>query len=327
MRILVTGGCGYIGSTTARLLAKSDHDVVVIDDFSEGHRGAWDGEIHQMDLRDLGKVSTFAESNAIDGIVHFAARAYVGESMVQPLRYWRANLAPVMNLCDAFAGVPFVFSSTCATYGEPDVARLDESLDLNPVNPYGATKAAAERLLSDRADADQGAYLALRYFNAAGADAFAAGQHGEHHDPENHLIPRAILNGLGLLQEELQVFGTDWSTADGTCIRDYIHVSDLAEAHVLALDHLFDGKPSTVLNLGTGRGYSVLEILGAVEAATEQKLNWKAAPRRAGDPAELVADATRAFEVLGWQAEHSSLQNIVETAVTWHRQNPQGYTS
>ncbi|MDP7061532.1 MAG: UDP-glucose 4-epimerase GalE [Planctomycetota bacterium] len=327
MRILVTGGCGYIGSTTARLLARSDHEVVVIDDFSEGHRGAWDGELHEMDLRDPAKVSAFANSNAIDGIVHFAARAYVGESMVQPLGYWRANLVPVMNLCEAFPGLPFVFSSTCATYGEPDIARLDESLALEPVNPYGATKAAAERLLQDRAAADQGVYLALRYFNAAGADVFANGDHGEHHDPENHLVPRAISNGLGLLKEELEVFGTDWDTADGTCIRDYIHVSDLAEAHVLALDHLFDGKPSTVLNLGTGRGYSVLEILKAVEAATGTELNWKAAPRRAGDPAELVADATRAFEVLGWQAEHSSLENIVETAVNWHRKHPQGYCS
>jgi len=268
MRILVTGGCGYIGSTTARLLAQSGHDVVVVDDLSEGHRGAWDGALEILDLRDLAAVQAFAVNHKVDGIVHFAARAYVGESVSEPLRYWRSNLVPVLNLCDCFPGVPFVFSSTCATYGEPPLARLDESLPLAPVNPYGATKAAAERLLSDRSDADQGKFLALRYFNAAGAE--AGGQHGEHHTPENHLLPRAILSALNLLDEEFQVFGTDWETADGTCIRDYVHVSDLAEAHVLALDHLFDDKPSTVLNLGTGRGYSVLEILHAVEDCTSQ---------------------------------------------------------
>jgi|FLOH01.1.fsa_nt_gi UDP-glucose-4-epimerase GalE len=325
MRILVTGGCGYIGSTTARLLAKSDHEVMVVDDLSEGHRQAWPGALEIFDLRDASAVQSFAAANPVDGIVHFAARAYVGESVAQPLRYWRANLVPVLNLCEAFPGTPFVFSSSCATYGQPTTARLDESLPLAPLNPYGATKAAAERLLQDRADAGQGAFVALRYFNAAGAA--AGGHHGEHHQPENHLIPRAVMAALGRLAEGLQVFGTDWNTPDGTNIRDYVHVADLAEAHVLALDYLFDDQPSTVLNLGTGRGYSVLEIIRAVEEATSQAVPWTAAPRRAGDPAELVADATRAFEMLGWQAEHSALEHIVQSAVVWHRKNPQGYSA
>jgi UDP-glucose-4-epimerase GalE len=325
MRILVTGGCGYIGSTTARLLAKSDHEVVVIDDLSEGHRQAWGGALEVLDLRDMAAVQAFAAANPVDGIVHFAARAYVGESVEQPLRYWRANLVPVLNLCEAFEGVPFVFSSTCATYGEPSCSRLDESLPLAPVNPYGATKAAAERLLQDRSDAGHGSFVALRYFNAAGAE--EGGLHGEDHAPENHLIPRAVLAALGQLEEGLEVFGTDWETPDGTCIRDYVHVSDLAEAHVLALDHLFDQQPSTILNLGTGCGYSVLEIIRAVEAATSKPVPWTSAPRRAGDPEELVANPTRAFEVLGWQAEHSALEPLVASAVSWHRQNPNGYTA
>ena len=325
MRILVTGGCGYIGSATARLLAQSDHDVIVVDDLSEGHCQAWDGALEVLDLRNAEALQNFAQTHPVDGIVHFAARAYVGESVEQPLRYWRANLMPVLNLCEVYEGIPVVFSSTCATYGQPAVPRLDESLPLAPVNPYGATKAAAERLLQDRADAGQGEFLALRYFNAAGAE--VGGQHGEDHQPENHLIPRAVFAALGHLSEGLEVFGTDWNTPDGTCIRDYIHVLDLAEAHVLALDHLFDGKPSTVLNLGSGRGFSVLEVLREVEAATSSPVPWSAAPRRLGDPAELVADPTRAFEVLGWQAEHSSLENIVVSAVAWHRQNPKGYSA
>lgn len=324
MRILVTGGCGYIGSATARLLARSDHEVLVVDDLSEGHREAWDGDFVSLDLRDPGAVQQLAKDQAIDGIVHFAARAYVGESVQQPLRYWRANLVPVLNLCEAFDGVPFVFSSTCATYGNSEGRRLDESLDLHPVNPYGATKAAAERLLMDRDAAGQGSAVALRYFNAAGAE--LDGSHGEHHEPENHLIPRAIQAAMGTLEEPLEVFGLDWDTPDRSCIRDYIHVLDLAEAHILALDHLFDGKPSSVLNLGTGRGYSVLEVLQAVEEATGRPVPWKDAPRRHGDPAELVADPTRAFELLGWQAEHSSLETILASAVAWHSMHPKGYS-
>ncbi|MHC4380792.1 MAG: NAD-dependent epimerase/dehydratase family protein, partial [Planctomycetota bacterium] len=179
MRILVTGGCGYIGSATARALLRAGHEVFVVDDLSEGHRAAWDGPLKELDLRNGEQVQAFAADQCFDGIIHFAARAYIGESMLEPVRYWHANLVPVIHLCEAFSGVPFVFSSTCATYGEPDVELLSESLEPRPVNPYGATKLAAERLLRDRADAGHGAYAALRYFNAAGAE--QDGIHGEHH--------------------------------------------------------------------------------------------------------------------------------------------------
>ena len=208
MRILVTGGCGYIGSATARLLQSSGYEVLVVDDLSVGHRAAWDGPMEPFDLREVAKVREFAAGQSFDGIVHFAARAYIGESVVQPLRYWHANLVPVLHLCEAFPQLPFVFSSSCAVYGAPQVELLSEELLPQPVNPYGATKLAAERLLQDRADAEQGAFVALRYFNAAGAA--ADGLHGEHHDPEPHLIPRAILSSLGLLKQEMVVFGTDW---------------------------------------------------------------------------------------------------------------------
>jgi len=325
MNILVTGGCGYIGSATARLLARNGHTVHVVDDLSEGHHAAWDGPVTVFDLRDGKAVQDFAARHRFDGIVHFAARAYIGESVGQPLRYWHANLVPVIHLCEAFEGVPFVFSSTCATYGEPEVDLLSESLEARPVNPYGATKLAAERLLQDRSDADQGRYVALRYFNAAGAE--ADGVHGEHHDPEPHLIPRAILSAMGVLKEEMAVFGMDWPTPDGTCVRDYIHIEDLADAHVRALESLCTGGPSDLFNLGTGTGYSVLEVIQAVEAATERKVPWKPAARRLGDPARLVADPRKAREVLGWQATRSGLDSIVASAVRWHAAYPNGYPS
>lgn len=325
MRILVTGGCGYIGSATARRLVRSGHDVTVVDDLSEGHRAAWDGPLSVLDLRIGEQVQAFASSQSFDGIIHFAARAYIGESMVQPLRYWHANLVPVVHLCEAFPQVPFVFSSTCATYGEPDVDLLSEALEARPVNPYGATKLAAERLLRDRADADQGAFVALRYFNAAGAE--ADGVHGEHHDPEPHLIPRAIKSALGVLEEPMSVFGMDWPTPDGTCVRDYIHIEDLADAHVRALDYLLEDGASAAFNLGTGRGYSVLEVLQAVEKSVGSPVPWNPAPRRPGDPARLVADPALAKEVLGWEATRSDLASLVSTAVRWHTDFPQGYPS
>jgi len=326
MRILVTGGCGYIGSTTARHLRRQGHEVVVIDDLSEGHQAAWDGAMHRLDLRDANAVQAFAQSSRdFDGLIHFAARAYVGESVEQPLRYWRANLVPVLNLCEAFPGLPFVFSSTCATYGEPpNEDPLHEQLPLQPVNPYGATKAAAERLLQDRAAADQGSYVALRYFNAAGAE--PDGSHGEAHDPENHLIPRAIQAVQGLLPG-LTIFGNDWPTPDGTCVRDYIHVRDLARAHEAALVHLGQGGESVALNLGTGQGASVKQVVQAVEAVSGQTVPCEDGPRRAGDPSYLVANPRAAKEILGWEAQESDLLALVQTAWTWHSQHPQGYRS
>ncbi len=324
MKILVTGGCGYIGSATARSLRRAGHEVSVIDDLSEGHRGAWDGETAELDLLDRDALHGWLRGRRFDGLIHFAARAYVGESVQQPVRYWRANLVPVIHLCEALEGVPFVFSSTCATYGEPERERLDEDHPQRPVNPYGATKLAAERLLQDRAAAGQGSYAALRYFNAAGAD--EDGQHGEDHRPETHLLPLAIQAALGQAGP-LTVFGDDWETPDGTCIRDYIHVDDLASAHLAALERLGAGGSSGAWNLGTGRGASVKEVLAAVEAATGRPVPHALGPRRAGDPARLVADPSRAAAELGWRARWTDVDAIIASAARWHRDRPEGYSA
>ncbi len=322
MKILVTGGCGYIGSTTARLLQRAGYEVWVADDLSEGHAAAWDGPMLQVQLREEGQVAAMAAQHRFDGIVHFAARAYIGESMQQPLRYWRCNLLPLLHLCACFRGVPIVFSSTCAVYGEPEVERLEEHLPLQPVNPYGASKMAAERVLSDRALAGAGSYVALRYFNAAGAE--DDGLHGEDHRPEPHILPRAIQNALGQLEEPLQIYGTDWPTADGTCVRDFIHIEDLAAAHLMALQYLLEQGESVALNLGTGQGHSVMEVIQAVTRLVA-KVEWQETARRPGDPARLVAGVEKARQLLGWTAQHSQLENIITTAARWHQQFPGGY--
>ncbi len=325
MDLLVTGGAGYIGSATARLLQERGHRVTVVDDLSEGHRAAWPGELAVLDLRRRSELRAFLEGRRFDGVLHFAARAYVGESVEQPERYWHANLVPLIHLAEALPGLPFVFSSTCATYGLPRRLPLDEDHPQEPVNPYGATKAACERLLRDRAAAGHGPCALLRYFNACGAD--PSGAHGEDHRPETHLLPRALQAALGRLPEgdRLVVHGLDWDTPDGSCVRDWIHVLDLAEAHVRALEHLLEGGASGAWNLGTGRGHSVLEILRAVEEAAGAAVPWEAGPRRPGDPPVLVADPTRAARELGWEARHSRLEEIVGSALRWHREHPEGY--
>lgn len=323
MRVLVTGGCGYIGSATARMLRDAGHEVTVVDNLSEGHRSAWDGDFVPLELLDEAAVRRLLKHRSFDGLIHFAARAYVGESVHQPLRYWRANVVPLLNLLDNLPGVPVVFSSTCAVYGLPQGEVLKEDQPLAPVNPYGATKAAAERLLADRNHANQGSYAALRYFNASGAE--PDGSHGEHHRCETHLIPLAIQAALGQ-GEPLTVFGTDWGTPDGTCVRDYIHVQDLASAHLAALQRLLSGQASGHWNLGTGSGSSVQQIIQAVEQTLGEKVPWKPGPRRSGDPPYLVADPTRAQVELGWEARWRDLPTLVETAVKWHRSHPQGYS-
>ena len=324
MNILVTGGCGYIGSATARFLRDAGHQVSVVDNLSEGHRQAWDGDFEQLELLDQDAVTVYLESRDFDGIIHFAARAYVGESVEQPLLYWRSNVVPVINLCDGLNGVPFVFSSTCATFGNPQQPRLDEEHPQAPVNPYGNTKLAVEKLLADRAAAGQGEYAALRYFNACGAS--ADGKHGEHHEPESHLIPLAIQAALGN-GPELVVFGTDWDTADGTCIRDYIHVDDLASAHLLALERLQQGGSSGSWNLGTGSGVSVKEIIVAVSRGSGVEVPFCNGPRRVGDPASLVANPSLANSELGWQAQHTNIEEVIASAIKWQRDFPQGYSS
>ena len=322
MNILIPGGCGYIGSATARFLRDQGHEVVVLDNLSEGHRSAWDGPMVEMDLRDRAALGEFAQGQRFDGIIHFAARAYVGESVLQPVRYWAANVIPLVHLCEVFPGLPFVFSSTCATFGDPLTENLQEDHPQNPVNPYGRTKLAAEAVLQDRSTAGDGPFAALRYFNAAGAD--TDGAHGEDHRPETHLLPLAIEAALGR-SETLTVFGDDWGTPDGTCIRDYIHVQDLARAHGLALERLHSGGSSGAWNLGTGVGSSVKEVLTTVADAVGKAVPISFGPRRAGDPARLVADPSRARSELGWEVEFSTLADIVVTAVRWHQDHPQGY--
>jgi UDP-glucose-4-epimerase GalE len=256
-------------------------------------------------------------------VIHFAARAYVGESVEQPLRYWRANVVPVIFLCEQLEGVPFVFSSTCATYGVPMTETLSEDHPKNPVNPYGNTKLAVERLLRDRDLAGHGSYAALRYFNASGAEPDAS--HGEAHHPETHLIPLAVQAALGQ-HGPLTVFGTDWDTPDGTCIRDYVHVLDLASAHLAALKRLVGGGASGAWNIGTGVGVSVREILDSVGRTTGSDVPFIEGERRDGDPSMLVANPALAKAELSWEAEWTQLDTLIETAVQWHRAHPQGYS-
>ena len=324
MKVLVTGGCGYIGSATARWLRSKGVDVQVIDNLSEGHRQAWDGPLEILDLLDRDLLHTYLKGKSFDGVVHFAARCYVGESVEQPERYWRSNVVPVIHLTEALQGVPFVFSSTCATYGEPQAEYLQEDHPQFPVNPYGATKLAAERLLLDRSAAGHGTCGLLRYFNAAGAA--PGGDFGEHHDPETHLIPLAIDAALGE-RPPMTIFGTDYPTPDGTCIRDYIHVDDLAAAHEKALDCLITAGDSGYWNLGTGNGFSVRQIMDAVGHAVGQPVPFKEGPRRVGDPAILVANSAKAKAELGWVPHYTDVNELVATAVAWHRAHPSGYAS
>ncbi len=304
MRVLVTGGAGYIGSHCARALARGRHQVVVYDDLSTGHEFLARG--FELVKADIGDGSQLARALAgVDAVMHFAALSIVPESAANPRKYFDNNVRKGLMLLNAVldAGVrKFIFSSTAAVYGIPQRTPITEDMPKDPVNPYGLSKLAFEHTLEAY---DQGyglRYSSLRYFNAAGAD--EAGDIGELHNPETHLIPNALAAAAGM-RPELEIFGDDYPTADGTCIRDYIHVSDLAEAHVLALEYLNDGGRSAALNLGTGQGNSVREVVQAVEQVTGRELPKRIAPRRAGDPAILVADPSRAEKVLHWKARRS----------------------
>ncbi len=312
MRVLVTGGAGYIGSHMTQLLLERGHDVVVIDDLSGGHRDAVlpGATFVQASVADAAAVAGAAAG--VDAVVHFAGRIQVGESVTAPRKYFHDNLVASLELLDAVidAGVRhFVFSSTAAVYGDPENTPIPESHPLRPVNPYGETKLAFERALASYGRAYGAAWAALRYFNAAGA-------HGglrERHDPETHLIPLAIAAAKGS-GPPLRVFGTDWPTPDGTCVRDYVHVRDLALAHLTVIEELRAGHEVGAVNLGTQHGSSVREVIAAVEAATGKKVPVVDGPRRAGDPAVLVASAERARSLLGWSAK-ASLQEIVASAI------------
>jgi UDP-arabinose 4-epimerase len=318
--VLVVGGAGYVGAHTCKALSKAGYTPLVFDNLSTGHKNfvKW-GPFVQGDIRDTGAVLHAIRSHKTKAVLHFAASAYVGESVTDPQKYYENNVAGSLSLLRGMleAGCKkLVFSSSCAIYGEPDELPIRETAPQNPVNPYGTSKLMVERILSDYAPAYGLDSTALRYFNASGAD--PDGELGELRDPETHLIPRAMMAIQGYISN-FAVFGNDYPTPDGTAIRDYIHVSDLAEAHVAALQHLLASKASGAFNLGTGRGCSVKQVLDAIAAETGESLPVSEASRREGDPPVLVADVSLSHMELGFAPRLSDLKTIVETAWAWHR--------
>ena len=328
MNVLVAGGAGYIGSHTVKALRQAGHAPVIYDNLSRGHRAV--AQILRVpavwaDLSDAAALVKALREHQIQCVMHFAAFAYVGESVEQPLAYYDNNVATTIRVLKSMqeAGVKsFVFSSTCAVYGDPDQVPITERETKKPVSPYGRSKWQVEQILQDLCAADNGfAYAALRYFNASGCD--PEGQLGEDHDPETHLIP-VVLQAVQGKRQNVVVFGTDYPTPDGTCIRDYIHVNDLADAHIRAMDRL--GKQRVIeLNLGTGRGFSVKEIIRAAEAVTGRKVPVEYGARRPGDAIALYANATAARTLLGWEARYKEPEEIIATAWNWFQKHPDGY--
>jgi UDP-glucose 4-epimerase len=325
MAVLVTGGAGYIGSTFVEQLLAAGEEAVVLDDLSRGHREAvaagvpfYEGRTGDRDL-----VARIAREHRLDACVHFAAYAYVGESVREPARYYENNFTQAQVLFETLLGAgvkSVVFSSTCATYGEPREVPIPETHPQWPINPYGWSKLFVERLLGDFERAYGLRFVALRYFNAAGATA----RRGEHHEPETHLVP-LVLEAAAGRRERVSVFGADYPTPDGTAVRDYVHVEDLGDAHLLALRHLRDGGGSERLNLGNGTGHSVLEVIETARRVTGRDVPFEKAARREGDPPRLVADARRARRVLGWVPRRPSLEDIVRSAWEWRQSHPRGY--
>ena len=325
MNVLVVGGAGYIGSHMVRLLDKAGHKVWVLDNLSTGFMQAVTaGELVVGEMNDSALVKSILGDNKIDMVMHFAACALVGESCSNPAKYYQNNVVNTLVLLESMreANVrKLVFSSTCATYGIPATVPISESTPQQPVNPYGFTKLVIERALRDYSEAHNFGYAALRYFNAAGASPL--GGIGEDHSPESHLIPIVLQVALGQ-REQVTVFGSDWPTSDGTCVRDYIHVDDLADAHLRAMERLKPGKGIEV-NLGTGKGFSVRQIIETCREVSGIDIASVDGERRPGDPPELVADASKAKEFLGWEPQYTSPRPIIETAWNWHQNNPQGY--
>jgi UDP-glucose-4-epimerase GalE len=316
--VLVTGGAGYIGSHACKTLARAGYRPVVFDDISRGHREAvrW-GPLVEGELADRGRLAATLATHRVSAVMHFAAYAYVGESVADPSMYYRNNLVGTLSLLEAMreTGVgKIVFSSTCATYGTPASVPITETAPQLPVNPYGETKFAIERALHWYGQAYGLRWISLRYFNAAGAD--PDGEIGESHDPETHLVPLVLQTALGE-RPQIDIYGTDYPTPDGTAIRDYIHVQDLAEAHLRALEQLAAGQQSAAVNLGTGRGHSVRQVIRVAETVSGRQIRCRETARRAGDPPLLVADPTRAAELLGWRARLSNLETIIRTALAW----------
>ncbi|EFL88153.1 UDP-glucose 4-epimerase GalE [Ahrensia sp. R2A130] len=313
--ILVTGGAGFIGSHTCKALAALGYKPITLDNLSTGNAGSvmW-GPLIEADLQDTERVAATLMSNNIDTVIHFAASAYIGESMTDPGKYYRNNVAGMVSLLEActVAGVDkIIFSSSCATYGIPTTLPIRETEQQKPINPYGRTKLIGEEMLADYAAAYGLRYVILRYFNACGAD--PDGELAEWHDPETHIIPLALRAAAGT-NDKLLIYGTDYDTPDGTCIRDYIHVCDLAVAHILALEHLCDGGENLAVNLGTGTGLSLLDVVSEIEKATHRTVPVQLNARRPGDPPCLYADASLARETLGFVPQMSDIESIVRTA-------------
>lgn len=326
MNILVTGGAGYIGSHTVRALIHAGFTPIVVDNFSRGHRNAIPSDVKVIEL-DIAnpKIINVLRDNNIKGIMHFAAHSQVGESMINPSIYYENNVVGSYRLIESAwqAGVQhFVFSSTAAVYGEPEVVPIVETSKLQPTNVYGRTKLMIEDMLHDYSSIYGSTYVALRYFNAAGAD--ESGEIGENHSPETHLIPLVLETALGK-RPHITVFGTDYDTIDGTCIRDYIHVTDLASAHVLAMNYLVGGGESRVFNLGSGNGFSVKDIIDTAKNVTGINIPVEYGERRNGDPSTLIASSDCIKDILGWNPKHSELSQIISDAWRWHRLHPSGY--
>ncbi|MDR0521892.1 MAG: UDP-glucose 4-epimerase GalE [Planctomycetaceae bacterium] len=327
MNILVTGGAGYIGSHTVRKLQAAGHRIAVLDNLSYGHRSAVPADVpfYQTDLLDTDGIETILRQEKTEAVMHFAALISVGESVKKPLLYYRNNTAGAMSLLEAMqrAGIKrFVFSSTAATYGEPEETPIFETAPQQPINPYGRSKWYVEQILRDIAAADSGfGFVAFRYFNVAGAA--EDGSIGEDHQPETHLIPLVLFAAMGK-RDKITVFGTDYPTPDGTCIRDYVHVDDLADAHVLGIESLRAGE-AKFYNLGIGRGYSVREILDAAARATGRVIPADYGLRREGDPARLFADSGKVQRELGWKPKHTDPEEVIVSAWKWHTSHPDGY--
>ena len=325
MSILITGGAGYIGSVVVESLFRSGKDVVVIDNLVYGHREAIDESVpfYEGDIGDDEVVAKIIKRHRVSSCMHFSAFAYVGESVENPGKYYENNVAQTISLLNSlleFGVNKFIFSSTCATYGEPEYVPIDEKHPQNPTNPYGRSKLIVERILADYSKAYDFSFVALRYFNASGA----TNKYGEHHEPETHLIPLILQVAQGA-RDSISIFGDDYPTPDGTAIRDYIHVSDLSKAHISALEYLQDVGESNFINLGNGNGYSVKEVVEAARGVTESEIKAEVAPRRAGDPSRLIADGQKAKDLLDWAPEYPEIEEIIESAWKWHQKYPCGY--
>jgi UDP-glucose 4-epimerase len=325
MKLLVTGGAGYIGSVVAKQLLEAGHEVTVLDSLERGHREAVPpgAPLVEVDLGDAGATRD-ALAGGFDGVLHFAALALVAESVEHPGRYWRGNVCATLNLLDAMvaAGVPrLVFSSTCATYGEPERVPMDEETPTAPINPYGTSKLAVDRMIGDFCGAHDLGAISLRYFNVAGA----SGDCGEHHEPETHIIP-LVLEAAAGRRDHVKLFGTDYPTPDGSAVRDYIHVEDLGDAHLLALDRVVAGE-HRIYNLGNGHGFSVREVIEAARRVTGREIPVVEEARRPGDPPQLVAASGRAREDLGWVPRKPALEAMIADAWEWFQAHPDGYSA